>query len=151
MWSGAERRDRVRDRGHDTAPASRSVGVHVDRAQVIQHGVQALVGDVPEAIDIIGKPRQPTRKTGRDDIDLSRGIDDRAHRRRQLPHASDRRISDKQQPPERPQAVLLVMRSGVVSHGPILGADRSDRNGCNRAARKDGAGGGGRQRRSVNE
>ena len=51
---GLEVRNCVRDHGHDTATAGQSAGVGADRVHVAQHGVEALVGDMPAPIDVVG-------------------------------------------------------------------------------------------------
>jgi hypothetical protein len=51
---GLEVRYCVRDYGHDVAAAGQSGGVGADRVHVAQHGVVALVGDVPAPIDVVG-------------------------------------------------------------------------------------------------
>ena len=66
-----------------------------------QHGVEALVGDMPDPIDLVGEPGKPPGEGRRDHVHLGRAIDDRAHRRRQLVHVSDGGIGDEQQPLDR--------------------------------------------------
>ena len=63
---GREVRDGVRDDGQDAATAGNAAGVGADRAHVAEHGVEALIGDMPQPIDIVGQPREPTRQGGRE-------------------------------------------------------------------------------------
>jgi hypothetical protein len=51
---GLEVRNCVRDHGHDAATAGQSAGVGADRVHVAQYGVEALVGDMPAPIDVVG-------------------------------------------------------------------------------------------------
>ena len=75
---GLERRDCVRDDRHDASTGSRAARVRTDRVHVAQDRVEALVGVVPESIHLIGEPGQSSGERRRDDIDLGRGVDDRA-------------------------------------------------------------------------
>jgi hypothetical protein len=61
---GLEILDGVRDYGHDAAPAGQSAGVGADRVHVVQHGVEALVGDMPAPIDVVGEPGKPPGEVG---------------------------------------------------------------------------------------
>ena len=81
---GLERRDSIRDHRHDAPPGSRSAGVGADRVHVLQDGVEALVGVVPKAVDVVGEPGESSGERRREDLDLDRGVDDRAHRGGQL-------------------------------------------------------------------
>ena len=102
---GLELRDRVGDDGQDAATSGRAAGVRADRAHVAEHGVKAFVGDVPHPIDLIGEPSEPAGERGREHVDLSRRVDDRAHRRWQLTDVSDGGVGDEQQPLDRRPAV----------------------------------------------
>ena len=61
-----------------------------------EHGVEALVGDVPVAVDVVGEPGEPAGEGGGDDVDLGCRVDDRAHRGWELVHVGDRGIGDEQ-------------------------------------------------------
>ncbi len=95
----------------------------VDRVHVVQHGVEALVGDMPEPIDIVREPGKPAREGGREDMDLGCCVDDRTRRTRQLVHVSDGGIGDEEEPRDRRSAVLRV-RLGCADvravHGWLL-------------------------------
>ena len=70
-----------------------------------EHGVKAFVGDMPHPIDVIGEPSEPAGERGREHVDLSRRVDDGAHRRWQLTDVSDGGVGDEQQPLDRRPAV----------------------------------------------
>ena len=61
-----------------TFQGSRAARVRTDRVHVAQDRVEALVGVVPESIHLIGEPGQSSGERRRQDIDLGRGVDDRA-------------------------------------------------------------------------
>ena len=106
----AECRDGVGDDGQDAATEGSAVGVHVDRVQVAEHGVEALVGDVPIAVDVVGEPGEPAGERGREHVDLGRRVEDRAHGEWQLVDVGDGGIGDEQEPLDRWSTVL---RAGV--------------------------------------
>ena len=94
----AEVRDCVRDHGQDAAPAGQSAGVGADRVHVAQYGVEALVGDMPAPIDVVGEPGKPPGEGGREHVDLGRCVDECARRGRQLAHLGDCGVGDEQEP-----------------------------------------------------
>ena len=61
---GLELRDGVRDDRQDAAAARRAAGVGADRVHVAEHRVEALVGDVPKPIDVVGEPGKSPGSVG---------------------------------------------------------------------------------------
>src|SRR4051812_49916799 len=68
-------------------------------------------------VDVIGEPGQPPRQGWRDHVDLRRGVDDGAHRGRQLVHPGNSRIGDEQEAVDRRMRIgcLGVMHDGFLS------------------------------------
>ena len=78
MWSGSNAVTASAMTVRTLPRASRAARVRADRVHVAQDRVEALVGAVPESIHVIGEPGQSSGERRREDIDLSRGVDDRA-------------------------------------------------------------------------
>ena len=119
-----ELRDGVGDGERDTAAAGQPASVGADGAHVPQHRVEARVGDVTGAIDIVGEPVEAVGERGREHVDLSGSIDRCAHRRRQFVHVGDGRIGDEEQAVDRRYAgrrVALWDRGVRVVHRSISG------------------------------
>jgi hypothetical protein len=70
-----------------------------------QDRVEALVGVVPESIDVVGEPGESSWERGREDVDLARGVDYRAHRGRQFVDVGDSGVGDEQEPLDRRRVV----------------------------------------------
>ena len=75
-----------------------------------EHGVEALVGEMPESVDVVGEPGQPAWQGGGDDVDLGGCVDDRADRAWQLVDVGDGGIGDEQEPLDR-----RPVRAGVAA------------------------------------
>jgi hypothetical protein len=103
---GLKFRDSVRDDGQDAAAEGHSADLGVDRVHVAEHGVEALVGEMPESVDLISQPGEPSGQGGCEDIDLGRFVDDGAHRGWQFVDVGDGGIGDEEQPLDRRSAVL---------------------------------------------
>jgi hypothetical protein len=88
-----------------------------------QHCVKALVRDVAEPIDIVGKPREPAGEGGGDHVERGRGVDHRAHRGRQFVRVGDGGVGDEQEPLNRRSGFVRVQGSGpsvLASHDWLL-------------------------------
>jgi hypothetical protein len=64
--------------------------------------------EAPKAVDVVGKPCESSWERRREDVDLGRRVDDRAHRGRQLVDLGDGGVRDEEQPHD---AVLSGGRS----------------------------------------
>jgi hypothetical protein len=120
---GSEVRDRVPDDGQDAATTGETARVDPNRAHVAEHRVEALVGDMPRPVDVVAEPGKPAEQSRREDVDVVRGVEDRAHRRRKLLHVGDGSIGDEQKPLDRRSTVARIVDGGptvAVAHGSLL-------------------------------
>jgi hypothetical protein len=81
-----------------------------------QDSVEALVGVVPESIHVIGEPGQSSGERRREDMDLGRGVDDRADDRRELVDVGDNRVRDEEEPLD-PGRGVRRSRGSLLGYG----------------------------------
>jgi hypothetical protein len=84
-----------------------------------ENRVEARVREMAEPVDVIGEPGESSGQRGRQHVDPLRGIDDRAHSRREFADMLERDVGDEQKPSGRRCIVVRGQGSGscvVAAH-----------------------------------
>jgi hypothetical protein len=126
---GLEGGDGVAEDGQDAATEGVPASAGADRAHVAEHGVEALVSDMPTPIDIIGQPRKPARQAWSEDVKLGRCVDHGTHSRRQLAHLGDGGVGDEEEPPDRGGVLVRLRVEGFdvrAAHGWLTACGPAD-------------------------